>query len=96
VNQEALIAAVAERAGVSKRMATDVIGAIAEEAQGALAKGEEVTLPHLGKLKPVVRAARDARNPKTGEAVKVPAKTAVKFVVLKDLRDSLPKPKGKK
>jgi nucleoid DNA-binding protein len=45
----------------------DVLGAVAEAAQEALKKGGEVVLPHIGKLKTVTRAARQARNPKTGE-----------------------------
>jgi nucleoid DNA-binding protein len=97
VNQADLIARMAERQGITKQAAVDFFGGLAEEVQGALGKGDEVTLPHLGKFKPVTRAARDARNPKTGEAVKVPAKTKVKFVAAKDLKDSLPKPsKAKK
>jgi DNA-binding protein HU-beta len=96
VNQAELIAAVAEHQGVSKQTVVDLLGAVAEIAQRSLGNGEEVTLPHLGKLKPVTRAARDARNPRTGETVKVPAKLGVKFTALKDLRDSLPKPRGQK
>ena len=94
VKQAELIAAVAEHSGLTAKAVSDVLAGVAEVAQAALAKGDEVALPHLGKLKPVVRAARNARNPKTGEAVKVPAKTRVKFVVAKDLRDAMPKPKA--
>lgn len=96
MNQAELTTAVAERSGQSKTVVTNVLGAVAEEIQAALSKGGEAVLPHLGKLKTVARAARVARNPKTGESVDVPARTAVKFSVAKDLRDALPKPKGKK
>jgi DNA-binding protein HU-beta len=72
VNQAELIAAAAEQSGQSKAVVESVLGAVAEAAQAALKKGGEVVLPHLGKLKSVVRAARKARNPKTGEAVDVP------------------------
>jgi DNA-binding protein HU-beta len=95
VNQAELIAAVAEQSGQTKTVVESVLGAVAEAAQDALKKGSEVVLPHLGKLKTVVRAARTGRNPKTGEAVAVPAKTAVKFAPAKDLRDAMPKPKAK-
>lgn len=44
-----------------------------------LLAGEEVTFPEVGKLKPVKRAARIGRNPATGAAVNIPAKTAIVF-----------------
>ncbi|NCA91527.1 MAG: hypothetical protein EOM92_22260, partial [Gammaproteobacteria bacterium] len=48
--------------------------------------------PELGKVKPVTRAARMARNPKTGEEVPVPAKTGVKFLAKKALLLRMPSP----
>lgn len=50
----------------------DVIGA-------ALLSGEDVSLPGVGKLKVSHRPARNGRNPKTGEAIVIPAKNVVKF-----------------
>lgn len=98
MNQAELTAAIAAQLELPKSQVEGVLGSLGENAQEALARGEEVTLPHLGKLKTAQRAARTARNPKTGETVQVPAKTVVKFTTGKDLRDALPKPgaKGKK
>lgn len=96
MNQAELLAAAAEHSGQSLKTVGDVLAAVAEIAQRELGKGNEVVLPHLGKLKTVARAAREARNPKTGEAVSVPAKTVVKFAPAKDLRDAMPKPKTRK
>ena len=45
----------------------------------ALEVGEEVAIPQFGKFVPVAKPARNARNPKTGETIKVPAKTVIKF-----------------
>lgn len=51
--------------------------------------GGEVTLPHLGKFKVARTAARVGRNPRTGEAIDVPAKRKVVFVAGKELKESL-------
>jgi nucleoid DNA-binding protein len=45
----------------------------------ALLAGEDVTVPGIGKLKIKTREARTGRNPKTGEAISIPAKKVVKF-----------------
>ena len=58
-------------------------------AQATLSHGNEVTLHGLGKLKPVAKPARTGRNPATGEEIEIPAKTAVKFVVAKALKDAV-------
>jgi len=50
-------------------------------------KGGEVPLKGLGKFKVVKRKARMGRNPATGEAIKIPAKTVVRFTVAKALKD---------
>lgn len=56
----------------------------------AYKKGDrEVTLPGIGKLKVAKRAAREGRNPKTGEAMKIKAKTVVKFSAAKVLKDAV-------
>lgn len=54
----------------------DALGAVVAD---ALKSGQDVTLPGLGKLVPVHRAARKARNPRTGETLEMAAATVVKF-----------------
>jgi len=66
-----------------------VIDAAGAVALATLKGGEEVPLPGLGHLKPVKRAARPGRNPKTGEAITIPAKKAAKFTPCKALKDAL-------
>lgn len=51
--------------------------------------GGEVTLPNLGKLQVVQRAARKGRNPRTGKAIKIAASKSVKFNISKRLKESL-------
>lgn len=51
--------------------------------------GAELTLPGIGKLKAVAKPARTGRNPKTGEEMEIPAKTAVKFTAAKALKDAV-------
>lgn len=52
-------------------------------------KKGEVPLPGLGKFKVQQRKARMGRNPATGEAIKIPAKTVVKFTLAKAIKDVL-------
>ena len=84
-----LIAAYAEATGQSKVAADEQIERLCDIVAAELLGGGEVTLPRLGKLKTFSRAARKGRNPKTGAAIDIPAKRAVKFYAGKSLRDSL-------
>lgn len=72
-----LIAQVAAASGVAKRDVEKVLVGLAQEATTELAEGNAVTIPGVVKLTPKVREARTGRNPRTGETVDIPAKTAV-------------------
>jgi len=76
-----ICAAVAEKAGITKKQATEILESIATLAYKN-AKNT-FTLPGLGKLVLVNRAARMGRNPATGETIQIPAKRVVKFRVAK-------------
>ena len=76
-----IAAAVAEKAGLTKKQATEILENIANLAYKN-AKNT-FTLPGIGKLVLVNRAARLGRNPKTGETIQIPAKRVVKFRVAK-------------
>ena len=54
-----------------------------------LKKGDEVAIAGLGKFSVKLRKAREARNPKTGETVKVKAKNVPKFTAAKALKDAV-------
>ena len=72
---------------VSKAKMKDIIASINALAYVEAKKG--FTLPGLGKLTLVKRKARKGRNPKTGEEIKIPAKTVVKFRVSKICKDAV-------
>ena len=80
-------AAIAEKAGITKKQATEILAIIAELAYKN-AKNT-FTLPGLGKLVLVNRKARMGRNPATGEEIKIPAKRVVKFRVSKKAKDAI-------
>lgn len=77
-------------ASVSKVVVAAVLDTLADIAQQHLTDpGTELTLPGIGKLKAVAKPARTGRNPANGEEINIPAKTAVKFVVAKALKDAV-------
>lgn len=84
-----LTAAVAETAQVSKSDAAKIIDSLMTVVTQDLASGNEVTLPGLGKLVPQERAARQVRNPSTGEMMQKDADRAVKFKPAKSLKDAV-------
>lgn len=78
MNKTELIAAVAENAGLSKKDAEAAVKAVFGSIEDALKKGEKVQLIGFGTFEVRARAAKEGRNPKTGEkmtiqASKVPA-----------------------
>ncbi|MBD2259338.1 HU family DNA-binding protein [Pseudanabaena sp. FACHB-2040] len=79
MNKGELIDKVAESASVSKKEADAVITAIVESIMEAVASGEKVTLVGFGTFEPRARAEREGRNPKTGEAMQIPATTTPAF-----------------
>lgn len=92
MNQAELIDAIHEATGPKRQSKNNilcVLNGLAHVAGAELVEGGEVTLPGLGKLKTDQRAARTGRNPATGEALEIPAKTVVKFSPAKVLKDAL-------
>ena len=79
MNKTDLIARVSADAGISKREANEAVDAVLGAIQGAVAKGQNVTLPGFGTFEARKRAARTARNPQTGEAIQVKATTVPAF-----------------
>ncbi len=90
MNKQDLINEIAELTGLGKAKAAQAVDALGQIAQHQLTQpGAELTLPGIGKLKAVAKPARTARNPKTGNAIEIPAKTAVKFTAAKALKDAV-------
>lgn len=68
-----LVAAVAQKAGVTKNTADDVLTAFADFLVDSVAKGDKVSIPGVVAVERVSRAARTGRNPATGETIDIPA-----------------------
>ena len=82
-----LIAALAEKADITKEQAKLVLEGLAELAYAGADAG--FTIPGIGKLVKVDRAARMGRNPATGETIEIPAKTVLKFRIAKAAKDAV-------
>lgn len=89
MNKQALVELVHERIGSTKVQAEEVVESIIEAITKTLKKGDEVSIAGLGIFSVKARAARMARNPKTGEAVKVAATRVAKFRPAKALKDAV-------
>jgi DNA-binding protein HU-beta len=71
---------------LTKKNVKEVLDGLAELAYAEAKKG--FTVPGIGKLVVVKRKARKGRNPQTGEAIKIPARTALKFRISKAAKDA--------
>ncbi len=79
----------AEKFELTKKTASRIIDEVAALAVSETKKTGSFTLPGIGKLVLVKRKARMGRNPATGEAIKIPAKTVVKMRVAKAAKDAI-------
>ena len=89
MNKTELINQIAESADITKAAAGKVLNGITDVISDSLQKGENVTLIGFGTFSAVKRSARTGRNPQTGKAMKIPAKTVVKFKAGKKLSDTV-------
>jgi DNA-binding protein HU-beta len=79
----------AEATGTNRKAASQFLEALGEIAYREVKKNGEIAIPGLGKLVKQQRKARTGRNPATGEAIKIPAKTVVKFRIAKAAKDAV-------
>ena len=92
MNKTELIAAIADKAGVSKKDAEKVVNATFDVITAAMADGDKVSLVGFGNFEVRERAAREGRNPrKPGETIKIPACKAPAFKAGKALKDAVNK-----
>lgn len=84
-----MMSALAEATGMSKKDVVMFMDKLVALAYKEVKTSGELTLPGLGKLVKVHRQARMGRNPATGAAIQIPAKTVVKFRVAKAAKDAL-------
>ena len=86
-----LAAAIAEKAGVTKEKAGEIINAITDEITNAMTKNDPVTLIGFGTFSVRERSARTGRNPQTGASIQIAASKSVGFKAGKSLKDSVNK-----
>jgi DNA-binding protein HU-beta len=89
MNKQALAEWVHGKLGGTKVQAEEIVDGLFETIIGTMKKGGEVSIAGFGIFSIKARAARTARNPKTGESVKVAAKKVPKFRPAKALKDAV-------
>lgn len=89
ITKTALIRQISEKTELSSKQVGGFFDLLAETAVKETKKNGEFTIPGIGKLVKAERKARLGRNPQTGEAIKIKAKTVVKFRVAKVAKDTI-------
>ena len=89
MSKQELVEFIAENAGLSKADATRALDATMEGIKAGLKKEGKVTLVGFGTFEAKKRAAREGRNPLTGETVQIPAKVAATFKAGSKLKEAL-------
>ena len=91
MNKTELVAAVAEKIGMTKKDAERVINATVDTITETLVKGEKVSLSGFGIFEVKAREARVGRNPRTKETIQIPATKLPAFKASKTLKDAIAK-----
>ncbi len=94
MNKLDLVRSAVDRLELSRRDAVALVDGLFDDIQAAVIAGEAVKIPGFGQFKVRDRAARMARNPATGEQVKVPAKRVFKFLPAKALKEAVMSKRG--
>jgi DNA-binding protein HU-beta len=94
MNKVDLVRSAMDRLELSRRDAMMLVDGLFEDIQDAVVGGDPVKIPGFGQFKVRDRAARMARNPATGEQVKVPAKRVFKFLPAKALKEAVMSKRG--
>ena len=91
MNKTELIAAIAEKSGITKKEAERVLAATVETITAAMANGDRVQLSGFGIFETKKREARTGRNPHTKQTIEIPASTVPVFKASKSLKDTVNK-----
>ena len=89
MNKTDLTNSMAENAGITKAAAKKALDGLLIDIEGALQKGNRVSLVGFGSWSVTRRAAREGRNPQTGAKIQIKAKNVVKFKAGSDLGSSV-------
>ena len=89
MNKQDIANAVHDKIGGTKVQAEEIVDTIIESIVSTLKKGGEVSIAGLGIFSTKTRAARQARNPRTGETISVPSMKVPKFRPAKGLKEAV-------
>ena len=89
MNRVELVAAMADKAGLAKKDAEKALKAFTEVVAAELKKGDKIQLVGFGTFEVSERAAREGRNPRSGETMTIAACKAPKFKAGKALKDAI-------
>ena len=89
MNKADLVASVAAKAGLTKKDAEAALNAVVASIEEALVKGDKVALIGFGTFETKTRAARTGINPRTKQAIKIPASKVPAFKISKALKDKV-------
>ncbi len=84
-----LLGTLSESTGLSKKDVSGLMEKMVDLAYKEVKKSGEFVIPGIGKMVKIKRAARQGRNPATGETIQIPAKTVVKFRVAKAAKEAV-------
>jgi len=89
VSKSDIAQVVAQKAGLPKSRADDVVSMVFDSIQDSLQKGERVSIVSFGTFEVRTNKGRMGRNPKTGETIYIPEKRSVKFKAGKGLEETV-------
>ncbi|MEY2757034.1 MAG: hypothetical protein RIR33_812 [Pseudomonadota bacterium] len=87
MNKSDLIKLIADTNGIKLTEATRLVDAVFDTITAQLKRGEQVAISGFGTFVTKTRAAREGRNPATGMAIKIPARTAAAFKPAQAMKD---------
>lgn len=89
VKKTQFIATLAERSNMPKKQVLEFVDMVLEEITKIMKKGDKLNLSGFGIFKVAARAAREGRNPRTGETIQIKASKKAKFVPAKALKEAV-------
>ena len=89
MNKKELVKAIAEKLETTQKAAAEQLDAVLDVITAAMVAGEDVKISGFGTFSVTERAAREGRNPQTGETIQIAASKAPKFKAAKALKDAV-------
>ena len=89
MNKGELIDHISKKVGLTKKQAEDAVNEVFGSIAGTLKKKQDARFVGFGTFSVSKRKARDGRNPRTEETIKIPAQNAVKFTAGKELKSTV-------